>query len=123
MKSSQKLLIGLTLVFAAFIAGLFLGRNFNRQPVQIQPLPAVTAAAVPPLSLVTEPTAPSIININTSTVEEIQVLPGIGPLLAPRIVEYREENGPFETNGELMNVSGIGEKKLEEIWDYSTVGG
>ena len=123
MKSSQKLLIGLTLVFAAFIAGLFLGRNFNRQPVQIQPLPAVTAAAVPPLSLVTEPTAPSIININTSTVEEIQVLPGIGPLLAQRIVEYREENGPFETNGELMNVSGIGEKKLEEIWDYITVGG
>ena len=123
MKSSQKLLIGLTLVFAAFIAGLFLGRNFNRQPVQIQPLPAVTAAAVPPLSLMTEPTAPSIININTSTVEEIQVLPGIGPLLAQRIVEYREENGPFETNGELMNVSGIGEKKLEEIWDYITVGG
>lgn len=123
MKSSQKLLIGLTLVFAAFIAGLFLGRNFNRQPVQIQPLPAVTAAAVPPLSLVTEPTAPSIININTATVEEIQVLPGIGPLLAQRIVEYREENGPFETNGELMNVSGIGEKKLEEIWDYITVGG
>lgn len=123
MKSSQKLLIGLTLVFAAFIAGLFLGRNFNRQPVQIQPLPAVTAAAVPPLSLMTEPTAPSIININTATVEEIQVLPGIGPLLAQRIVEYREENGPFETNGELMNVSGIGEKKLEEIWDYITVGG
>ena len=123
MKSSQKLLIGLTLVFAAFIAGLFLGRNFNRQPVQIQPLPAVTAAAVPPLSLVTEPTAPSIININTATVEDIQVLPGIGPLLAQRIVEYREENGPFETNGELMNVSGIGEKKLEEIWDYITVGG
>ena len=123
MKSSQKLLIGLTLVFAAFIAGLFLGRNFNRQPVQIQPLPAVTAAAVPPLSLVTEPTAPSIININTATAEEIQVLPGIGPLLAQRIVEYREENGPFETNGELMNVSGIGEKKLEEIWDYITVGG
>ena len=123
MKSSQKLLIGLTLVFAAFIAGLFLGRNFNRQPVQIQPLPAVTAAAVPPLSLMTEPTAPSIININTATVEDIQVLPGIGPLLAQRIVEYREENGPFETNGELMNVSGIGEKKLEEIWDYITVGG
>ena len=123
MKSSQKLLIGLTLVFAAFIAGLFLGRNFNRQPVQIQPLPAVTAATVPPLNLAAEPTAPPIININTATVEEIQVLPGIGPLLAQRIVDYREENGPFETNGELMNVSGIGEKKLEEIWDYITVGG
>lgn len=123
MKSSHKLLIGLTLVFTAFIAGLFIGRNYNRQPVQIQPLPAVTAASVPPLTASTEPTEPSIININTATVEEFQLLPGIGPLLAQRIVAYREENGPFETNGELMNVSGIGEKTLEEIWDYITTGG
>ena len=123
MKSSHKLLIGLTLVFTAFIAGLFIGRNYNRQPVQIQPLPAVTAASVPPLTVSTEPTEPSIININTATVEEFQLLPGIGPLLAQRIVAYREENGPFETNGELMNVSGIGEKTLEEIWDYITTGG
>ena len=51
------------------------------------------------------------------------MLPGIGPLLAGRIVAYREENGPFEIPGELMNVEGIGEKKLEEIWDYITTGG
>lgn len=123
MKSSQKLLTGLTLVFAAFIAGLFIGRNFNRQPVQIQPLPAVTSAAVLPLPVSTEPTVPSIININTATAETLQLLPGIGPLLAERIVAYREENGPFEIPGELMNVSGIGETKLEQIWDYITTGG
>ena len=123
MKSSQKLLIGLTLVFAAFIGGLFIGRNYNRQPVQIQPLPAVTAASVPSLILSTEPTEPAIININTATAEEFQLLPGIGPLLAERIVAYRDENGPFEIPGELMNVSGIGEKKLEEIWDHITTGG
>lgn len=123
MKSSQKLLIGLTLVFAAFIAGLFIGRNYNRQPVQIQTLPPVTAASVPPLTVSTESTDPSVININTATVEEFQLLPGIGPLLAQRIVDYREENGPFETKGELMQISGIGEKTLEEIWDYITTGG
>ena len=123
MKSSQKLLIGLTLVFSAFIVGLFIGRNYNRQPVQIQPLPAVTSAAVPPLAVSTEPTEPAMININTASAEDLQLLPGIGPLLAERIIAYREENGPFEIPGELMNVSGIGEKKLEEIWDYITTGG
>lgn len=123
MKSSQKLLIGLTLVFAAFITGLFIGRNYNRHPVQIRSLPAVTSAAVPPLPVSTMPTEPSVININTATAEELQRLPGIGPLLAERIVAYRQENGPFEIPGELMNVSGIGEKKLEEIWDYITTGG
>ena len=123
MKSSQKLLIGLTLVFSAFIVGLFIGRNYNRQPVQIQPLPAVTSAAVPPLAVSTEPTEPAMININTASAEDLQLLPGIGPLLAERIIAYREENGPFEIPGELMNVPGIGEKKLEEIWDYITTGG
>lgn len=123
MKSSQKLLIGLTLVFSAFIVGLFIGRNYNRQPVQIQPLPAVTSAAVPPPAVSTEPTEPAMININIASAEDLQLLPGIGPLLAERIIAYREENGPFEIPGELMNVPGIGEKKLEEIWDYITTGG
>ena len=123
MKSSQKLLIVLTAVFAAFILGLFVGRNYNTQPVQIQSLPAVTTAAAPPLVINTEPTEPAIININTATVEDLQRLPGIGPMLAERIIAYRQENGPFKIPGELMNVSGIGEKKLEEIWDYITTGG
>lgn len=123
MKSSQWLLIALTLIFTAFIAGVFIGRNYNRQPVQIQPLPAVTSVAAPPLTVSTEPTKPSVININTATAEDLQLLPGIGPLLAERIIAYREENGLFEIPGELMNVPGIGEKKLEEIWDHITTGG
>ena len=45
MKTSQKLLIVLTLVFGAFVSGLFVGRNLNRTPVQIQALPAAVAPA------------------------------------------------------------------------------
>ena len=121
MKTSQKLLIGLTAVFAAFTLGLFAGRNLNRTPVQIQSLPAITTAADETVA-VTVP-VPSIININTATSEQLQNLPGIGPVLADRILAYRAEYGAFETVGELMNVSGIGEKKLEEIWDLVTIGG
>lgn len=119
MKSSQKPLIVLTLVFTAFILGLFAGRNINRTPVQIQSLPAVTVAAAE----VTMPTEPAILDLNTATIEQLQTLPGIGPVIAANIIAYREENGGFETVGELMNVSGIGAKKLEAIWDLVTIGG
>ena len=53
----------------------------------------------------------------------LQTLPGIGPTYAQRIIDYREEHGPFRTVGELMNISGIGEKRLEAIWDLVTTGG
>ena len=128
MKTSQKLLIVLTVVFAAFMSGLFLGRNLNRTPVQIHALPAITnaAAEAAPADTTPEdttPAEPQIININTATSEQLQTLPGIGPVIAGRIIAYREEVGPFDSVGELMNVSGIGEKKLEAVWDLVTIGG
>jgi competence protein ComEA len=49
-------------------------------------------------------------------------LHGIGELLAERIVAYREENGPFATIDDLMNVEGIGEKKLKAITEWIKVG-
>ena len=123
MKTSHKILIALTCIFAAFILGLFLGRNYNRQPIQIQQLPAPTKAVAAPIPSETAPTEPPIININTATVAQLQTLPGIGPIIAERIVAYRNENGAFETVGDLIGVEGIGEKKLEEIWDHVTIGG
>ena len=55
------------------------------------------------------------VNINTATVEVLQTLPGIGPTIAQRIVEYRQTHGPFQKVEDLLNVKGIGEKKLEKI--------
>ncbi|MBQ3426381.1 MAG: helix-hairpin-helix domain-containing protein [Clostridia bacterium] len=55
------------------------------------------------------------ININTASAEELAMIDGIGEGLAGRIVEYREKNGDFVNTNELMNVSGIGEKTLEQI--------
>lgn len=116
-------LILLTCVFAAFILGLFAGKNLNRTPVQIRSLPAVTAATAVDAVEDTSPTVPAILDLNTATVEQLQTLPGIGPVIAERIIAYRNEVGNFETVGELMNVLGIGEKKLEAIWDLVTTGG
>ena len=123
MKNARiQILILLTCIFAAFTLGLFAGRNLNRTPVQIHALPAVTAAPTEPAEETT-PTEPEIININTATSEQLQTLPGIGPATAEKIIAYRGENGAYESVGELMNVSGIGEKKLEAIWDLVTIGG
>lgn len=57
----------------------------------------------------------SLININTADAATLQRLPGIGPVYASRIVAYRETFGSFETLGELVNIRGIGEKRLEKI--------
>ncbi|WP_176483689.1 MULTISPECIES: helix-hairpin-helix domain-containing protein [Bacillus] len=62
------------------------------------------------------------ININTATVEELQSLAGIGQAKAKAIVAYREDNGYFKSLEELTNVSGIGQKSLENIRDEITVG-
>ncbi|WAA10356.1 helix-hairpin-helix domain-containing protein [Fervidibacillus albus] len=61
------------------------------------------------------------ININDADESVLQSLPGIGPSKAEAIVQYREENGPFETEEELMNISGIGEKTFEKLKEFITV--
>ena len=61
------------------------------------------------------------VNINTANVNELDNLPGIGPSLAQRIIEYREENGNFKSIEELQNVKGIGEAKYSDIKDNVTI--
>ena len=57
------------------------------------------------------------ININTATAEEIAKLKGIGPKYAERIIQYREENGPFQTPEDLIKVKGLGPKVVEKNKD------
>jgi competence protein ComEA len=86
-----------------------------------------TAQAVsqePVESVETTETADSsgLVNLNTAGLEELETLPGIGPVLAQRIIDYREANGDFQSTMDLINVSGIGEKTYAKIADYVEVG-
>lgn len=57
----------------------------------------------------------TLVNINTATAEKLQELPGIGPVYSARIVEWREENGKFTSKEQLIEIKGIGEKRLATI--------
>ncbi|NDJ86089.1 MAG: ComEA family DNA-binding protein [Chloroflexi bacterium] len=68
------------------------------------------------------PNAPRLVNINLADQAELETLPGIGPSLAGRILDYREANGPFATIEDLENVAGIGSRTIENLRPYITVG-
>ncbi|HEX9974452.1 MAG TPA: helix-hairpin-helix domain-containing protein [bacterium] len=59
-----------------------------------------------------------IVDINSATVDELIKLPKIGPVIAERIVAYREHHGPFQNIEELIRVRGIGPKKLSALKPY-----
>lgn len=128
-KQAISMLTALTLLFAGFTAGFFLGRSYAAPEVTLAlPAPLLTP---PPETTVpaetegaeTEPTISFPIDLNAAGERELSALPGIGPVLVQRILAYREESGPFRAVEELMNVDGIGEKRMEAIWDLVTIGG
>lgn len=61
------------------------------------------------------------VNINTASQGDIEVLPGIGPSIASKIIEYRQQNGKFKKLDDLKNVKGIGDAKFNIIKDYVVV--
>lgn len=65
--------------------------------------------------------AAGVVNINTAGPAELETLPGIGPSLAQRIVRYRETNGPFADPSDIKKVSGIGDKKYEQLKDFISI--
>lgn len=124
MKKASLVIITLTLICCGFAIGFFLGRGSGTGSIRVSAVPPPsTEPSQPSTDGTTEPSIPLLVDINSATAEELTALPGIGSTLARRIVSYREANGPFESFAELLNVEGIGEKKLEDILDYITIGG
>jgi competence protein ComEA len=89
---------------------------------------ATLFAAIPSIAAQTKPQASAkssttqVVNINTASAAEFEALPGIGPKMAARIIEYRQKNGPFKKVEELMNVRGLGEKNFLKLKAQLTIG-
>lgn len=128
MKNKVSVLLAVvTALFVGFTLGLFVGRNTGSGTVTLavspQMLTAPTTAATAAAETVPEETVSFPVNINTADVDTLTALPGIGQVLAERIVAYRRQNGSFRAIEEITKVEGIGEKKAEAILDLITVGG
>jgi competence protein ComEA len=63
----------------------------------------------------------TLININSAGETELEELPGVGPVTAAAIIDYRTQNGPFATVDDLIDVTGIGPSTLEQIRPFATV--
>ena len=83
----------------------------------VQPLIAQTSAPAPDPKAAKGP----VVNLNTATAAELETLPGVGPKVAARIIDYRQKKGPFKKIEELMNVQGIGEKSFLKLRAQLTV--
>lgn len=83
---------------------------------------AVTAALA--VAAAGTPTTPQgVVNVNTATAEQLQLLPRIGPAMAQRILDFRDSNGPFQSTDELIAVRGIGERSLEQLRPFVSTDG
>ncbi|MCX5724526.1 MAG: helix-hairpin-helix domain-containing protein [Nitrospirae bacterium] len=91
------------------------GKATAVKPAPVAPLPARPSPAAPARALV------GLLDLNRATEQDFDALPGIGPTLAQRIMEYRQSVGAFRSLDELREVKGIGVKKFERIRPLVTV--
>ena len=129
MRLSEKILLGLTGLFLLACAGILLwrllpGHAVTAERTLITPADAAgeTRSGQERLNEIlgieeTPVDTAGRININTATQEELTTLPGIGEVLAGRIIQYRETNGPFQDVSHIRDVTGIGDGIYAKIVD------
>lgn len=88
---------------------------------EVAPMPPVGAAAGAAGSPAGGDAAGGPVDINRATATELEELPGVGPATAEAIIAHREQNGPFTSVDDLIDVRGIGDAKLEQIRPQATV--
>ena len=84
------------------------------------PARAEAAGSVPPPSTGSTPGPTAPVSLSSATVEQLDELPGVGPVTAQKIVDYRTEHGPFASVDDLDAVPGIGPTRIEQLRDLVT---
>lgn len=117
--TGQIILLTVAFLFIGVMVGIYIGVANSHNYLDLSYNPDLT------VSNDNEIIKPQIkkININTASAEELTLLPGIGKVTANRIVDYRNENGPFFYIEDLSNVKGISKNTVDKLAKYITVGG
>ena len=112
MKKGTVCMVAITAAFLCILLGLFIGRQAPDNRITLFHSDDIVSGE-----------QSGLVDINTASLEELVLLPGLGQTLALRIIEYRNENGPFQKPEDICNVSGIGSKTFSKFEKYITVGG
>lgn len=115
-KPTAALTAAVLLLAAAGILGRFAAEEHGGRALDSLPASCVTTGEG-------HPVREGQIDVNTATAEELDALPGIGPVKAQAIVDWRTQHGPFRYPEDLIRVRGIGEKTLAQLLERITVGG
>ena len=118
--TAQKILLAVTALFVTFTLAFFIGRSSVHAQITTERAPEELVRELPEPE--PEPEQTPRLELNRATRAELEALPGIGAVLAERIVAWRSANGPFVSVEQIMDVEGIGEKKFAEIRDSIYVG-
>lgn len=122
LRKSEWVAIAITAAFLLVVVGIRIGGADRSVPVTVrteQQMPSVMVTPAPD-SAKPRPEDERI-NLNTATQEELEMLDGIGATLAGRIIEYREENGPFTAVEDITRVPGIAEKVYQDNYSRMCV--
>ena len=113
--TAQKVLLAVTALFVTFTLAFFIGRSSVHAQITTERAPEELVRELPEPE--PEPEQTPRLELNRATRAELEALPGIGTVLAERIVAWRSANGPFVSVEQIMDVEGIGEKKFAELRD------